>query len=330
MAAASDGNTLKALRLGIHCDVSDYYLDDIQLMGEFDDYTEATDGELFDFCVNNTSSNYSTIDKDLYIPAGVTANVRTSRYSQWTGKVAGEGTLNIYAGGERSYIGTQADKGSNYPDWSKMTGEVHVYPYKDVISSCGFYGLLLSSGTFTPDNEEQARPNTLFANSTLVMHSGTTLAAESGTRGFKIGELQLEEGSEIRGYYKNSSANSYYVVGGKNTDAVLAGKIYASNSGNKVGLIKEGKGTYTITGNDNNIGSGVTVNAGALLVCNDAAAAEAGKKSGATGNTGMVMVAEGARLGGNGSIAPNCMATCSPAPKGMTRLHSLTIRQAKE
>ena len=303
LAAASDGNTSKALRLGIHCDVSDYYLDDIQLVGEFDDYTEATDGELFDFCVNNTSSNYSTIDKDLYIPAGVTANVRTSRYSQWTGKVAGEGMLNIYAGGERSYIGTQASKGTTYPDWSKMTGEVHVYPYKDVISSCGFYGLLLSSGTFTPDNEEQARPNTLFANSALVMHSGTTLAAESGTRGFKIGELQLEEGAEIRGYYKNGSANSYYVVGGKNTDAVLAGKIYASNSGNKVGIIKEGKGTYTITGNENNIGSGVTVNAGALLVCNDAAAAEAGKKSGATGNTGMVMVAEGARLGGNGSIA---------------------------
>lgn len=302
---ASDGNTANILHLGIHSDASDYYIDNIQLLGEFDEYVNATDGEVFNYCENNTSSSYKTISDDLYIPAGIAANVRTSRYTEWTGKVAGEGTLNIYAGGERCYIGTQSSKGATYPDWSKMTSEVHVYPYKEVISTCGFYGLLLNSGTFTPDNEEQARPNTLFANNKLVMHTGTTLAAESGTRGFKIGELQLEEGAEIIGYYKKSSANSYYVAGGNNTDAVLAGKIYAAYSGNKVGIIKEGTGTYTISGNDNDINSGITVNAGTLLINNDAAAAANGKKSGATGTAGLLMVAEGARLGGNGSIAAN-------------------------
>ena len=275
------------------------------MLGEYDNYTQATDGQVFDFCVNNTSSNYKTIDMSLYIPAGVTANVRTSRYTEWTAPIAGAGTLNIYAGGERCYIGTQKSKGSTYPDWSKMTGAVHVYPYKEVISTCGFYGLLMRSGTFSPDNEQQSRPNTLFANKTLVMHTGTTLAAESGMCGFKIGELQLEEGAEIIGYYKSSTANSYYVVGGKNTDGILAGRIYAKENGNKVGLIKEGTGTYTLTGNDNDISSGVMVNSGKLLVCNDAQAAEAGKKSGATGATGALMVATGARLGGNGSIAAN-------------------------
>lgn len=303
--SAAEGNTSGTLRLGIHSDNSDYYIDNIQLVGEFDEYTEATDGEVFDYCEKNTTSAYKTIGTDLYIPAGVTANVRMSRYTEWTGKVAGEGTLNIYSGGERCYIGTKGSKGATYPDWSRMTGDVHVYPYKAIESSLSCYGLLLQSGTFVPDNESQSRPNTVFANSTLVMHSGSTLMAESGTRGFKIGELQMEEGSEIIGYYKYSTANSYYVVGGKGTDGVLAGKIYAANSGNKVGLIKEGKGTYTITGNDNNISSGITVNAGTLLVCNDAAAAKAGKKNGATGTTGSVMIAEGARLGGNGSVAAN-------------------------
>ncbi len=305
LRAASADNTADVLRLGIHHDNSDYYLDNIELVGPYDDFTEAADGQLFDFCVNNTSSSYKTIAQPLYIPAGVTASVRTARYSEWTGALAGEGTLNIYAGGERCYIGTQQSKGSSYPDWSKMTGTVAVFPYRDVVSSCGFYGLLLQSGTFSPDNADQSRPNTLFANKRLVMNAGTTLAAESGTRGFKIGELQLEQGAELIGYYKSSTANSYYVVGGLNTNGRLAGKIYAKESGNKVGLIKEGTGTYTLTGNDNNISSGVTVKSGTLLVCNDATAARTGKRNGATGAAGALMVAVGARLGGNGSIAAN-------------------------
>ena len=305
LKGASADNNSAALRIGFNHDDSDYYLDNIQLVGEFDDYTEATDGQVFDYCVNNTSSSYKNFDLPLFIPKGVTASVRTSRYSEWTNALAGEGTLNIYAGGERCYIGTQASKGSTYPDWTKMTGTIHLYPYKEVVGSCGFYGLLLQSGTFSPDNEEQSRPNILFANKTLVMHEGTTLAAESGTRGFKIGALQMENTAEMIGYYKSSSANSYYVIGGLNSDGVLAGKIYAKYSGNKVGIIKEGKGTYTITGNENDINSGVTVNAGALLICNDAKAAESGKKSGATGATGPLTVMTGARLGGNGSIAAN-------------------------
>lgn len=305
LKGASADNNSAVLHIGFNHDDSDYYLDNIQLVGEFDDFTQATDGQVFDYCVNNTSSSYKNFDLPLYIPKGVTASVRTSRYSEWTNALAGEGTLNIYAGGERCYIGTQSSKGSTYPDWTKMTGSIHLYPYKEVVGSCGFYGLLLQSGTFSPDNEEQSRPNILFANKTLVMHEGTTLAAESGTRGFKIGALQMENTAEMIGYYKSSSANSYYVIGGLNSDGVLAGKIYAKYSGNKVGIIKEGKGTYTITGNENDINSGVTVNAGTLLICNDAQTAESGKKSGATGATGPLTVMTGARLGGNGSIAAN-------------------------
>ncbi len=302
LKAASDDNDSGVMRLGIHSEASDYYLDDIQLVGEYDDYVTTENNQVFDYCVNNTSSSYKTFDLPLYIPKGDTANVRLSRYSEWTREVAGEGTLNIYAGGERCYIGTLASKGATYPDWTRMTGDVHLYPYKQVISTCGFYGLLMQGSSFTPDDVDGSRPNILFVNKKLVMHSGSTLAAENGTRGFRIGELQMEEGTTLAGYYKAASANSYYVVGGLGTDALLAGTIAPKFSGNKVGLIKEGKGTYTISGNDNNISSGLILNAGTVLICNDATAAKKGSLNGATGATGTVVVAEGTYLGGNGSI----------------------------
>lgn len=302
MAPAGADNTAGVIRLGLHHNKTDYYIDNIRLVGEYDDYITAEDGGTLDYCSANTSSSYRTIGDNIYIPEGNTVNVKTSRYSEWTGKVAGSGRLNILAGGERSYIGTQASKGSTWPDWSAMTGEVHVYPYKEVASGCGFYGLLLNSGTFQPDNVGASRCNEVFAASRVTLHDGATMAVESGTRGIRFGELSTEAGSTLDGYYKKSTANSYYVVGASGTDAVMAGKIYASVSGNKVGLIKEGAGTYTITGNDNEIGAGIRLTEGTLLVCNDAAAAEAGKKSGATGNSGTVTVFGGTTLGGNGSI----------------------------
>ena len=194
---ASATNTSDKLRLGIHHNNSDFYIDDIALVGEWDDYLTPEDGATLDYCVNNTSDSYKTIGDHLYIPAGQTTNVRTSRYSEWTGKVAGEGTLNIYAGGERSYLGTKASKGSTYPDWSAMKGEIHIYPYKAVVGSCGFYGLLMHSGTFQPDNIAASRYNSLFEGKRVTLHNGATIAVETGTRGIRIGELNTEAGSTL-------------------------------------------------------------------------------------------------------------------------------------
>lgn len=303
MAALDDENTSEYLRMGIHHNNSDFYIDNIELTGPMDDYITTEDGGTLDYCVSNTSSSYKTIGDNIFIPAGTTTNVRTSRYSEWTGKVAGEGTLNIYAGGERSYIGTVASKGSTWPDWGAMTGDIHVYPYKEVAGNCGFYGLLLNSGTFQPDNLSASRCNDVFAGSRVTLHDGATMAIESGTRGIRFGELNTEEGSTLDGYYKKGSANSYYIIGAGGTDAVLAGKITASQSGNKVGLIKEGKGTYSITGNGNDIGAGIRINAGTVLIDNDAAQTKAGRMSGATGSAGTVTVFKGSTLGGNGSVA---------------------------
>lgn len=323
LQAVADDNNAGVIRLGIHHNNSDYYIDNIRLEGEYDDFVTTEDGGTLDYCTANTSSSYRTIGDNIYIPAGTTTNVRTSRYSEWTGKVAGEGTLNIYAGGERSYIGTQASKGSTWPDWSAMNGNIHVYPYKDVASNCGFYGLLLNSGTFQPDNIGASRCNEVFANSTVTLHNGATMAIESGTRGIRFGELNTEAGSTLDGYYKKSTAKSYYILGAKGTDAVLAGKIYASTSGNSVGLIKEGNGTYTISGNDNDINGGIRLTGGTLAIDNDAAAAATGKKSGATGNSGTVFVFGGTTLTGNGSVAARTevYGTVRPGGKQTGTLH---------
>lgn len=205
LSPVDDDNTSDVIRLGIHHNNSDFYIDNIRMAGEYDDYVTAEDGGTLDYCVNNTSSSYKNISDNIYIPGGQTLNVRTSRYSEWTGKVAGEGRLNIYAGGERSYIGTLSSKGSTYPDWGNMRGEIHVYPYKDMIGSCGFYGLLMNSGTFQPDNIDASRYNSIFASKKVVLHNGATMAVESGTRGLRFGELNTELGSVLDGYYKKST-----------------------------------------------------------------------------------------------------------------------------
>ena len=184
-----------------------------------------------------------------------------------------------------------------------MNGEIHVYPYKEVAGNCGFYGLLLSSGTFQPDNIEASRCNEVFTNSKVALHDGATMAVESGTRGIRFGELNTETGSTLDGYYKSGKANSYYIVGSKGTDAILAGRIYASTAGNTVGLVKEGAGTYTISGNDNDISGGIRLTEGRLNIDNDADEAEKKKKNGATGKNGTVFVFNGTTLAGNGNVA---------------------------
>ena len=146
------------------------------------------------FSLNNTASSYVELGAPIAIADGGTLDVYTSRYTYWMSPLSGSGTLNIHAGGERSYLGNA--KGAQYPDWSAFTGTVNVYPYKEVIGSAGFYGLVLGhgSGSFNVEDAvedvESATANTMFANKTLVLHDGTTLACESGTRGFRIGELR--------------------------------------------------------------------------------------------------------------------------------------------
>lgn len=265
-----------------------------------------------------STSNYVTVNTPITVSKGSSLDVYTSRYSYWMSSLAGQGTLNIYAGGERSYLGNA--KGAQYPDWSQFTGTVNLYPCKDVISTAGFYGLVLGHGgkTFNPEEVESSiisgKVNNIFENKVLVMHDETTLACESGTRGFRIGELQMSPKSRICGYYKESTPKSYFLVGCSNTDAILAGQIAPADKNGKpyeeqtVGIVKEGTGTYTLTNNNNLITGGVRVLDGKLLINNDV---EAARTESLTGGTGyikegtQIFVFEKATIGGTGNIAGN-------------------------
>ena len=318
----------RMLRLGIHHSNSDYYIDDIVI----DTYIVA-DGQTLDYCVKNTSGSYTIINSPILANEGKELTIKSSRYTYWSGVVEGGGRINLMSGGERTFLGNSSKA---YPDWTKFTGDLHVYPYKEVEGSCGFYGLIwMHNGkTFIADDPMQSandgKVNKCLANAALYLHEGSTMAAEQGLRGMRIGKLEMEKGSVLTGYYKSkSSQNSYYMIGNGNHDATLAGRIapWQDNMAMKVGLIKEGKGTYRITGNDNLITGGITILDGKVLVCNDAAEAKANKLNGATGhksgdNNGVV-VRKAGTIGGNGSIAlpTEVFGTLAPGDNSIGTLH---------
>lgn len=325
---AESADDERMFRLGIHHENSEYYIDNITL----EQYIVA-DGQTLDYCTKNTSSNYTVINAPLSVGEGKELSIKTSRYTYWNSRVVGSGTINLFSGGERTFLGN-SDK--SYPDWSGYTGSLHVYPYKEVESGCGFYGLVwMHNGkTFIADDPIQSanegKVNNCLANAALYLHDGSTLAAEQGINGMRIGKLETEPGSILTSYYKSKDGkNAYYLVGNGNHDATLAGRIAPceDNMKMKVGIIKEGTGTYTITGNDNLITGGITVMEGTMLINNDAKEAESQKKTGATGyhsgdNNGVVVRTAGT-LGGNGSVGlpTEVFGTIAPGDNGTGTLN---------
>lgn len=313
VSSASDDET--RLHFGIHNDNADYYIDNVELKGEYDGWMVADDN-LLDICTKNTASNYTTYETPILATEGKHLDIRTSRYTYWNSKVVGKGTINLYAGGERTYLGNKSSK-VYHPDWSQFNGTLHVYPYKEVEQGAGFYGLVWQSGkTFAPDNAAQnaadGNVNGTFANAHVVLHDGAAMACETGKRGLRIAHLDTEEGSTLYGYLKDKTGNDgYYMVGNDNTDGTLAGRIIPFKGTNltvKVGLVKEGTGTYRITGNENLLTGGLRILQGSVMVNNDAAKAENKKLSGGIGQQssvstpGVYVMTKGV-LGGIGSIA---------------------------
>ena len=284
-------------------------------LGCYADNTLTIEGTVTkDISKQNTSSSYETFSTPVRMLEGSNLILKTARYTYITSTVTGEGRIDIYSGGERTYIGG-SDKKS--PDWSKFKGDVHVWPYKNLSTSNGFYGLMwMHNGkTFNPDaavnDMAEGKANSTLATSRLTIHKGATLAAESGTRGIRIGHLDTEEGSQIYGYAKAKSGNSvYYILGKSDDDAVLAGRISPidDNLDTQVGIVKEGLGTYRITGNRNIINGAIRVLSGRVLINNDAAEAKAQKLSGGTGTpssastAGLYIMKDGI-AGGTGNIA---------------------------
>ena len=270
--------------------------------------------DVLDISGDNTSSDYVTYDKAISLPTGNTLDVKMARYCYFSSTISGKGLLNLYAGGERCYLGTA--KGAKWADWSKYTGDVHVYPYQKNSSKAGFYGIVLAHGgkSFSPENVEDAlrngKVNTAMQNNRVTLHSGAVICTEANTAGagFRIGELHTETGSTLQGYMKNSRA-AYYLLGCSDTDGLLAGTIAPSSyrDDTPLGIIKEGAGTYRITGNNNYLSGALRIMKGSVLVNNDREEAEQKKLRGGLGarptdSEAVAYVFEDGLLGGTGSI----------------------------
>ena len=232
-----------------------------------------------------------------------------ARYSYFSSKITGTGRLNIHAGGERGYLGNSDKK---WNDWSGYTGDVHIYPFKDNCPSAGLYAAVLMHGgkAFSAENIDLSKVNRSLENNTVTLHEGATLCTEANTAGsgFRIGALNTVVGSTLQGYMKNGRS-AYYMLGLTNTDFTLAGRIAPADyrDDTMLGIIKEGTGTMTITGNSNYLSGALRILDGRVMVMNDREAAETGKLRGALGakpnsQDAIAFVFGKGVLGGTGSI----------------------------
>ena len=267
-----------------------------------------------DISGDNTSGSYKSYSTAFTLPKGDTANVKMARYCYFSSKITGSGTLNLYGGGERCYLGTE--KGKAWPNWSGYTGDVHVWPFTENSSSAGSFGVLLAHGgkSSSPENAkddaQSGKVNTSMANNRVTLHAGATITCEANTSGagFRIGELDTEAGSVLSGYYKKSRS-VYYMIGGANTNSTLAGTIKPTDydDATLLSIVKEGTGTLTITGNNNYVSGGLRVLEGRVDIMNDLETTKNSKQRGALGakpdaKDAIAYVFGNGVLGGTGSI----------------------------
>ena len=109
-----------------------------------------------DISGDNTDKSYVSYNQSISLPAGNVVDVKMARYCYFYSTITGSGTLNLYAGGERCYLGTA--KGAQWPDWTAFKGDIHIYRFKENSSKAGFYGVVMAHGgkAFSPENMEDA------------------------------------------------------------------------------------------------------------------------------------------------------------------------------
>ena len=224
-----------------------------------------------DISGDNTSNSAKSYATAFTLAEGDTVDVLMARYCYFSPKITGKGVLNLFAGGERGYLGNSDKK---WNEWGDYTGDVHIWPYKENAPSASSYNVVLMHGgkAFSPENIDLSKVNRSLENNRVILHEGATLCTEANTAGsgFRIGELNTEVGSTLSGYMKNSRA-AYYMLGLMNTDFTLAGRIAPSGyrDDTPLGIIKEGTGTMTITGNENHLNGALRILDGRVMIMND-------------------------------------------------------------
>ncbi|HEV2692699.1 MAG TPA: polysaccharide lyase family protein [Verrucomicrobiae bacterium] len=230
----------------------------------------------------DNASSFGSLTNDIIVFGGQTGTILSSPRYTLGSKVTGSGTLTLIVDFVRDDVNG---------DWSGFTGQLHVRS-------------IVGTGTSSADDDFRianaaGMPNThLFLDSTfatnLLMYSRA--AANSV---IPIGEFAATTNTTVSAGFGTSAGTQNAVtwrVGGLNTDATNAATFVGT-----VSLIKEGTGTWTLTGTNTHTGA-TTVSNGLLVVnggFNGSAVTVAG---GALSGTGLI--ANPVSINNSGGFAP--------------------------
>jgi fibronectin-binding autotransporter adhesin len=201
--------------------------------------------ELEDYGVGNNSAQAGNFAAPLNVPSGQVGTLRTAGRATVSSTLTGSGTFNLVVSYVRDVISG---------DFSAFTGQLNVLPSPN-----------------TTGNEYQIANVLGLPSARVHLTPGVTMGAQGAAGAnpvfngdiIPIGELSGDLGSFISGV-GDTSRNVIFRVGGLNTSTVFAG-----NFGGGHGLIKEGTGTFTLSGTNTYTGS-TTVSNGVLALIGDA------------------------------------------------------------
>lgn len=212
---------------------------------------------------SNTTSFTGPSAWAIEVPEGASARLETPSRWDLTGPLTGSGMLTIMT----PYVRTEF-KGN----WSAFSGRINVANDGD-------------GGDFRVNNTNGYPLSHIYllANSSFYFNQ---TASTSGTT-LQLGALSGEAGASLRGA---NARTLTWSIGGKNIDAIYDGTI--ANGGGSVAIIKEGTGSWTLSGN-NTYDGGTLLTGGRLLLKNTAGSA--------TG-TGALQTSASTTLSGTGSV----------------------------
>ena len=183
---------------------------------------------------NNSIYGDFTDNVNLIVPKGKTATFYPDGRCNYTGKLTGEGTLNVYATWIRcAFAG----------NWSEFTGTINAYNGAKV--------------TYDPTFDF----NNTYGIGKATLNIASKVTVNTNGKNFAIGAL-TGSGDITNGGYWGSAVNTL-TIGGKNTDFTFSGKIEGCR------VTKEGTGRWTVASDETLSKAGeLRVNSGVLFLNN--------------------------------------------------------------
>lgn len=256
-------------------------------------------------------------------------------------KVSGAGTLNFYTQGSRAFLGGGSKGESAPVDFSGFTGDINVYARPGVadgsINNIIFAtNSAKGKGATSQYFDRQSGDSLLYnvwqrdqvlldslvydlGDVDLTVNEDATIAVGSASNDagsnvtlLRVKSFNVKEKGMVIGYYKASNPQLVVIFGADDADGYLDGVFTSGVKGadttgygpykeSGVGLYKEGKGTYYLTSNENQLFLGVDVWEGRMMFNNSLDTATAtGQHKTSTNNT--VTCRATGTIGGYGTI----------------------------